>query len=94
MKVRVTGDAATDLRHIKAFISEDDAIAVDSVIEGIRKSVALLAILPRTGRDGIVPGTLEKIIPRIPYVIVFRIDIDDGIRELVVLRVYHTAQDR
>lgn len=24
MKVRVTGDAATDLRHIKAFISEDE----------------------------------------------------------------------
>ncbi len=94
MKVRVTDDAAVDLRHIRTFISEDDAVAADRVIERIRKTVTLLAILPRAGRDGVVPGTFEKVVPRIPYMIVFRVDINDGARELVVLRVYHAAQDR
>jgi toxin ParE1/3/4 len=94
MRARVTDDAAADLRQIKAFISEDDAIAADRVIDRIRKTAALLAILPRTGHDGIVPGTFEKVVPRVPYVIVFRVDINEGSRELVLLRGYHTAQDR
>lgn len=94
MRVRVTDDAAADLRQIKAFISEDDAIAADRVIERIRKTLTLLAILPRTGRDGLVPGTFEKVVQRIPYVVVFRVDINDVERELVVPRVYHAAQDR
>jgi hypothetical protein len=41
-----------------------------------------------------VPVTFEKVVPRIPYVIVFRVDINDGPRELVILRVYHAAQER
>ena len=94
MKVRVTDDAAADLRQIKAFISEDDAIAAKRVIERIRKTLTLLAMLPRTGHDGIVPDTFEKVVPRVPYVIVFRVDMNDGTRELVLLRIYHTAQDR
>ncbi len=64
------------------------------MIERIRKTVALLAILPRTGHDGIVAGTFEKVVPRVPYVIVFRVDSNEASRELVLLRVYHTARDR
>lgn len=94
MKVRVTDDAAADLRQIKAFISEDNAIAADRVIERIRKTLTLLAMLPRTGHDGTVPGTFEKVVPRVPYVLVFRVGSNDGTQELVLLRVYHTAQDR
>jgi plasmid stabilization system protein ParE len=40
-----------------------------------------------------VNGTLERIVPRSPYVIVYRIDLGDR-DELVILRVYHAAQDR
>jgi plasmid stabilization system protein ParE len=31
--------------------------------------------------------------PRVPYLIVYRIDLN-GLDELVILRVYHGAQDR
>jgi hypothetical protein len=72
------------------------------VIDRISKTLALLAILPRLGHQGIVHGTLEKGVPHIPYLVVYRIDVggagnvshkrpDD---ELVVLRVYHAAQPR
>jgi hypothetical protein len=41
-----------------------------------------------------VHGTFEKGVSRVPYLIVYRFDITDGERELVVLRVYHGAQPR
>ena len=94
MKVRVTDDAKADLRQIKAFISERNAIAAEGVVERIRKTITLLAVLPRLGHPGLVQGTLVKGVPRLPYIVVYRIDIADGDRQLVVLRVYHAAQDR
>jgi plasmid stabilization system protein ParE len=94
MKVRVTDDAAADLRQIKDFISRDKPGAAAGAIERIRRCIGLLAVLPRLGHGGIVPGTFEKSVPRVPYVIVYRIEKSDTPHELVVLRVYHTAQDR
>ena len=43
MKVRVTNDAKADLRQIKAYISERNAIAADGLIDRIRKMLTLLA---------------------------------------------------
>jgi toxin ParE1/3/4 len=94
MKMRVTDDAKADLRQIKAFISERNIIAAEGVIDRIRKVLTLLAMLPRLGHPGLVHGTFEKGVPRVPYLIVYRIDITDDDRELVVLRVYHGAQPR
>ena len=94
MKVRVTDDAKVDLRQIKAFISERNAIAADRVMDRIRKTLTLLAVLPRLGHPGLVPGTFQKGVPRVPYLVVYRMDIAEADRELVVLRVYHGAQDR
>jgi toxin ParE1/3/4 len=94
MRVRVTDDAKADLRQIKAFISERNAIAAEGVMDLIRKTLVLLAVLPRLGHPGLVHGTFEKGVPRVPYLIVYRIEIGDGDRELAVLRVYHGAQPR
>ena len=94
MKVRVTDDAKADLRGIKAFISEGNAIAAERVIDRIRKMLTLLAVLPRLGHTGLAQATFEKGVPRVPYLIVYRFDITESERELVVLRVYHGAQPR
>jgi plasmid stabilization system protein ParE len=94
MRVRVTDDAKADLRQIKAYISERNAIAAEGVIDRIRKTLVLLAVLPRLGHPGLVHGTFEKGVPRVPYLIVYRIDSGSEDRELVVLRVYHGAQPR
>ena len=64
MRVRVTDDAKADLRHIKAFISDRNAIA--GVIDRIRKTLTLLAVLPRLGHPGLVHGTVEKGVARVP----------------------------
>lgn len=94
MKVRVTDDAKADLRQIKAFISGHSVSAAVSVIEHIRKTLRLLALLPRLGRAGAVHGTFEKGVPRVPYLVVYRTDLAEAGDELIILRVYHTAQDR
>ena len=94
MKVRVTNDAKADLLHIKAFISEDKPAAAAGVVERIRKTITLLAVLPQLGHRGLVAGTFEKGVPRVPYLVVYRIDSSGNERELVVLRVYHGAQPR
>jgi hypothetical protein len=52
-----------------------------------------LEAFPRLGHAGHVDGTLERIVPRTPHVIVYRIDLGDE-DELVILRVYHVAQER
>jgi toxin ParE1/3/4 len=52
-----------------------------------------LQAFPRLGHRGIVDGTLERLVLRTPYMIVYRIDVG-GEDELVVLRVYHAAQHR
>jgi toxin ParE1/3/4 len=94
MKVRVTDDATEDLRRINAFISARDAAAAESVIDRIRRTLALLATLPRLGHAGIVHGTYEISIPRVPFLVVYRVDVGDRNEELVILCVYHAAQDR
>lgn len=94
MMVRVTEDARDDLRQIRAFISDRNVIAAEGVLDRIRRTIKLLAVLPRLGHPGLVPGTLERSVSRVPYLIIYRIDLTGNDRELVILRVYHAAQDR
>jgi plasmid stabilization system protein ParE len=93
MKVRVTDDAASDLHTIKAFLSDQSVVVAERVLDEIGSVIRRLRTFPRLGHLGVVDGTLERIVPRTPYVIVYRIDVGDQ-DELIVLRVYHAAQDR
>ena len=36
----------------------------------------------------------QKGVPRVPYLIIYPIDVAGGTSELIVLRVFHTARDR
>ena len=46
-----------------------------------------------TGRAGRVSGTYEKPVPRLPYVIVYSLVLDQGQETVFVLRVIHAARD-
>jgi toxin ParE1/3/4 len=93
MRVRVTDDAASDLHTIKTFLSSQSVVVAERVLEQIANIIGRLKSFPRLGHLGVVDGTLERIVPRTPYVIVYRIDLGDR-DELIILRVYHAAQDR
>jgi len=64
------------------------------VIDRIRRTLVLLSTFPRLGHAGIVHGTYEISIPRVPFLVVYRVDVGDRNEELIILRVYHAAQDR
>jgi plasmid stabilization system protein ParE len=53
----------------------------------------MLSEQPYLGHNGLVEGTYEKTVPRTPYVIVYRIDLEPR-NELVILRAPHTSQER
>jgi toxin ParE1/3/4 len=46
-----------------------------------------------TGRRGRVGGTYEKVVPRLPYIIVYRIRKIDGEETIRILRVIHTSRN-
>jgi toxin ParE1/3/4 len=51
-----------------------------------------LGAFPQLGRVGIVPGTYEWTVPRLPYIIVH--ELNDDSDEVVVPGVFHGAQAR
>ncbi|MBS3650396.1 type II toxin-antitoxin system RelE/ParE family toxin [Pseudaminobacter sp. 19-2017] len=73
MKVRLLRAALRDLQEVQAYIAAEDPEAASRVIEKIQKAVDLIAERPQIGRPA-SPGKIrEWSVPRLPYVIPYRI---------------------
>jgi plasmid stabilization system protein ParE len=59
-------------------------------MDRIRTAINLLSEFPRLGHAGRAPETREWVVKGLPYIIVHELHDD----ELVVLAVFHGAQDR
>ena len=95
MKVRLSPDAFSDIESLRNHIArQGDGVIAERIVERIGSVISTLAQLPHLGRDGRVPCRSEMVVPRIPFLIVYRVDLNEQEHELIVLRVYHTAQDR
>lgn len=81
--------AVEHLKEIRAFISKDNPAAASRVVKAIREQVKPLADHPQMGRSGILEGTRELLISRLPYLVVYQQQ--DGI--VTVLAVVHTARN-
>ena len=81
--------ALDDLDQTIAYIARDDPAAARKVAAMIGRSATALSLRP-IGRPGRVPGSYEKSVTGLPYVIAFAVP-DDA--RIVVLRVIHTARD-
>jgi plasmid stabilization system protein ParE len=84
--------AFTDLEGIAAWIARDRPIAAAHVVEFIFQNIERLARFPLMGHAGRVDGTLEWVVPNLPYIVVYTID--ESHDELVVIGVFHGAQER
>jgi len=93
MRVRLTNDAADDLRDIRSRIMRDDSAAAARVMRQIRSIIRIPGEYPHFGHPGIKDGTYEKAVPRTRYVVVYHIS-SQSPEELVVLRVLRGSQDR
>lgn len=88
MKVTWGRRARRDLHELIAYIAEDSVQTAELVSERIWKAVAQLANMPKSGRLGRVAGTRELVVPRTPYLLVYRI----RSRRVFILRVFRGAR--
>ncbi len=90
MKVRLAPAAEADLAQIRDTILSENPAAAERVQRSLARAIELLKFFPHIGRPGSVKGTREKPVKSLPYIIVYSIEAGG----LIVLRIYHGAQDR
>ena len=90
MRLRYTATALAHLEEIGARIHEDNPRAAGRVFRRIRATIETLAVFPLIGHPGHVDGTLEFVVPGLPYIVVYRVTEGD----VHVLGVFHGARDR
>ncbi|MGH6900692.1 MAG: type II toxin-antitoxin system RelE/ParE family toxin [Geminicoccales bacterium] len=94
MRVRWTDPAQTDFLEILGYIARDNPAAAERVGRQLLSAIDALAAQPRLGRPGRVAGTRELVMPRLPYVAIYRIveAAHSTASEVEVLRVIHGAR--
>jgi toxin ParE1/3/4 len=88
VRITWTEPAARALESIQDYIARDKLHAAWEVAQRIRHAVGQLEDHPQLGRAGRVRGTLELVIPGLPYIVPYRIK---G-KEIQILSVFHTAR--
>lgn len=92
MKLVFDEHAIADLENIYNWIAQDSPATAKTVVDRLFSSTELLISFPFMGHAGHDPDTLEWVVPRLPYVVVYEVD---RVRErVVVTAVFHGAQDR
>ena len=92
MKVILREAAHGDLDRIFDWIAKDRPRSAHAVIERILESAERLGRFPHLGHVGRAPDTFEWIVPRLPYIVVYRVNADNDVIDVV--SVFHGAQDR
>jgi addiction module RelE/StbE family toxin len=82
--------ATRDIEGIFTYVAADNPSAAGDVVRRLRTAIAQLVEFPRRGRKGTFPGTLELVIPGLPYIVVYRLSGND----IEILAVPHAAQRR
>ena len=93
LRLRVTAWAPSHLLSIRQYIAERNPAAARAVGARIRLALDMLCDFPGAGHAGRSRGTQEWVVRGLPYIIVYEV-FPEGADELVVLGVFHGAQDR
>ena len=88
MRIIWTKPAARALESIQDYIARDNQRAAWEVAQRIRYAILQLEEHPKSGRTGRVRGTLELVVPGLPYIVPYRVK---G-KEVQILSVFHTAR--
>jgi toxin ParE1/3/4 len=88
MEIRWSPEAVLDFTAIVQYIRQDNSSAALRVARAIYDAVAQLNTFPNRGRPGRINGTRELPLPRLPFVVVYRV------REntVEIVRLLHGAQ--
>lgn len=92
MRVVFDAKAVEDLEGIHDWIAKDNPPVARAVVGRILASAERLGIFPEMARAGRVEGTREWVVPRLPYIVVYKLREERD--ELVVVAIFHGAQHR
>ena len=87
MKVRFARQAVSDIAHIADFIRADNPAAADGVAQAMQSTIDLLGEFPMLGRHRPDLGVRVLGIPRYPYTVYYRIEVDE-------IWIVHVRDDR
>lgn len=90
MRVRWTEAAVNDLAQVADYLREHNPRYALSTVREIYESIRSLRSFPNRGRLGRKPGTRELVFVRLPYVVVYQVQLE----AVEVLRIWHAAQHR
>ena len=76
--------AIEDLKHLRAYITQDNPFAAAEVYSKILEAIERLRELPWMGRPGRVPDTRELVVPGTPLVIPYTVT-ERGVEIIAVL---------
>jgi toxin ParE1/3/4 len=93
MRLRFSKQSITQLSEVRTYIALRSPEIAELVRLRILTTIERLVRLPRLGRVGRRQGTREMRVSGLPFVVVYRMDIGDD-DELVILGIFHAAQDR
>lgn len=91
-KVQWSEDALNDIKNQLIYIARDNRTAAIRVADRLRETGDGLALFVsgRRGRGGL----FEKVVPGLPYVIVYHLADAENAQVITITRVYHAAQNR
>jgi toxin ParE1/3/4 len=90
MIIRFSDAAQADLQSIYDYIASDNPKIAARVVGAIEQSTSHLAMFPLSGRTGAVATTRELVIPRLPYIAVYRVTANT----VDIIAVFHAAQNK
>jgi len=90
MKVLWLRNALQSLDREAEYIAVENPTAAREVVQSVLSSVDNLAENPSLGRPGRVVGTRELIIPKLRYIIPYRVNVRKN--RVEILRVFHTSR--
>ena len=82
--------ALNNLEKEAEFIAKDDPKAARQVVQRIHHTVSLLVENPSLGHVGRVNGTRELVIPKIRYIVPYRVH--PRLQRIEILRVFNTSR--
>lgn len=89
MRVQWSAPSLSDLRDISSYLeAAADLRTANRITRAIYESVQSLKKLPNRGRPGRMTDTRELVVPRLPYIIVYRLLQN----RVAIVRILHGAQ--
>jgi toxin ParE1/3/4 len=90
MNVRFTNKAQVDLDQIRSFISQENPSAASRLVTRLIELSRALSDNPKEGRTADEPGVHVLIVPRLNYLIFYRL----AEAEIQILHIRHASRSR